>query len=103
MPKMMGHLDRGRLPRHRQDAARRRVAAEVHQDVDLVGPNLGCHLVVRETHRRAPGVRHGLEALGDVVLVGHLGVADDLELLPVQVPQQGIEEVTGGMLAEVGR
>ena len=59
--------------------------------------------IVREADRRAPVVSHALEGLGDVVLVRHLGVANDLELHPVEVAQQRIEEVTGGVLAEVGR
>ncbi len=48
-------------------------------------------------------IGHAFEGLGDVVFVRHFGVADDLELGAVEVAQQGIQEVTRGVLAEVGR
>ncbi len=103
MAQVMGDLDRGRLPRHDQQAARRRVTAEVHQDVDGIGTDLGCDRFIAHADGRAPLGRHGLERRRHGVGLGHLGVAVEIDLAAVVVGQQRLEEMAGGMLAEIGR
>ena len=78
------------------------MAAHVDGDIDAVAADEVGNLIVAQAHGRAPMVGKLPEAVGCSIGPCHLGVAEDLDLGPVVMGKDGLDEVAGGVLAEVG-
>ncbi len=99
----VGDLRRRGSPGEGQQPVARRVAGQVHQHVDAVSPNPVRDLLVREAHRRAPGVGQPPEPLGDGVGPGHVRIADQLDPAAVVGLQHRLDEEADRVVPEVGR
>ena len=76
----MGHLNRRGLPGEHPQAVAGGVAGQIDQQVDLILADQVGDPGVRQPHDGAPVVGRSFYALGHRVGMGHVGVAENLEL-----------------------
>src|SRR6266542_4690153 len=79
----VGDLDGCGFAGEEGQAVARRVAGQVDEDLDGVGGDRVGGVVVGEGGDVAPGVGVGAELVGECVVAGVVGVAEDFELIGV--------------------
>src|SRR5262245_64289757 len=97
-----GHLDRGWLAGERSQSIAFRVAGQINQNVDLIGPDAICQLIVGPLQSVPPSVGSLSEGDRYIVLDGCTGIADDFEAVFVVVLQHWPKSVCGRTTPELG-
>src|SRR3954469_11878832 len=97
-----GHLDRGWLAGEHSQSIAFRVAGQVNQNVDLIGPDTICQLIVGPLLNGPPSVGQLSEGARYIVLDGCTGIADYFEAVLVVVLQHGSKRECGRTTPELG-
>ncbi len=95
---------------HRCDAAREyrqavspRVSGQIHENVDGVATHDGGRVIVIETAQVAPSIGALAQLTGDGILAGHVRVAGHREPVPIEIPDEGRDEIRHRVVAQVRR
>src|SRR4051812_19151924 len=97
-----GHLDRGWLAGEHSKAIAFRVTGQIDQNIDLVGPDAICQLIVGPLLNGPPTVGQLSEGTRYIVFDGCTGIADDFEAALVVVLQHGSKGECGRTTPELG-
>ncbi len=96
-------LDRCRLARKYAEAVSSGVAGQIDQDIDAIGANLCSEAIVGPLRGVTPAIGEPLKFACRPVHFRRTRVAHDLELCPVMVLQDRLENERGRMRVEVRR
>ena len=77
------------------------MAGQVNQDIDAIGAYPAIHVPVGHAGNISPPMNESHQSAGRIVRLLNVGITVDVELCPVVIFEQRLEEVTDGMGPEI--